>query len=115
MIADFPNPTIRDAVMKILSAIYESGLVDEVNVGHVLQIFGVELDPESPILSFNDPGWVQDYLRFQKMVPEDAKMEILHVGEGEDPAEVLKDYLTQMGIDSDLAESFEPVDRKKLH
>ena len=62
------QPAIRIAVMSILAAIYESGIVDEVDLADVLRLFGVHQPPNAPInrFSFNDEGWIDAYINFRE-------------------------------------------------
>lgn len=66
------DPTVLDAVIKILAAVYETGKVEEVNVGIILQLFGVipNKEQENGYLSFNDPGWIEEYMAFKAAAGE---------------------------------------------
>jgi len=59
------EPTVHHAIMKILSAIYETGMVDTVDMSDVLRLFGVPGDPDQvTVFSFNDPDWITAYDNF---------------------------------------------------
>jgi len=59
------EPTVHHAIMKILSAIYETRMVDTVDMADVLRLFGVPGDPDRvSVFSFNDPDWVRAYANF---------------------------------------------------
>lgn len=101
-----PNlePTVRKALVEILSSIYETGLVEEVDLGRVLQLFGMEY--QEVYMSFRDPGWVMEYMQYKEMIPEDAEnVQIIHVEEGDPMAEHIKDHLKTLGIDIDAMEA----------
>ena len=57
---------LRDALMTILAAVYETGMVEEVSLGDVMRIFGVTdtRDSESKF-SFRDAGWITAYTDFK--------------------------------------------------
>ena len=53
---DSLDPIIREAILKMLGAVYESGLLDQVDIRHVVRMFGG--DPDS--VSTNDADWIID-------------------------------------------------------
>lgn len=52
--------------MRILATLFESGLVDEVDLADVLQLFGIPAPDEhiNRVFSFSDPEWIEAYLDF---------------------------------------------------
>lgn len=59
------EPTVHHAIMKILAAIYETRMVDTVDMSDVLRLFGVPVDTDQvSVFSFNDPEWVTAYHNF---------------------------------------------------
>lgn len=63
---------VRFAIMSVLAALYESGLVEEVELGDVLRLFGVEPLKESSKFSFTDPGWIEAYIDFREHFPDES-------------------------------------------
>jgi len=61
------QPAIRFAIMSILAALYESGIVEEVDLSDVMRLFGVT-PPESVStkFSFSDEGWIEAYIEFRE-------------------------------------------------
>ena len=68
------EPTVRTAIMKILAAIYESGLLEEVDIRSALRLFGIPDDqmPDATgsinhwVINFNDPAFVDAYIQFKE-------------------------------------------------
>jgi len=69
------EPTVRTAIMKVLAAIYESGIIREVNMGVVMQLFGVPEGEQGPTedlwISLNDKEFIEEYIKLK-----DAEREI---------------------------------------
>ena len=111
------EPIVREAVMKILVAVYETGFVEEVNLRVVYDLFGVELEgDEDNIVSFTSKQWAEDYVRFTQGIDEDDDITVIHVEAGEPvPAEV-RAKLESIGVDVDKLESgemFEELDEQE--
>jgi len=61
------EPAIRNALMLILSAIYESGLVEEVDLRDVVRLFGVtDTGNVTSRFSFNESDWLEAYRDFNE-------------------------------------------------
>jgi len=64
------EPTVRTAIMKVLAAIYESGIVREVNMGVVMQLFGVPEGEQGPTedlwISLNDNEFIKEYIKLKE-------------------------------------------------
>lgn len=93
------EPIVRDAVMKILSAVYETGFVEEVNLGVVYALFGVNVEgEEDTIVDFSSDDWVRDYVKFTQGIPDDADFNVVRISADEDLPEVLRGHLQALGI-----------------
>ena len=103
------EPIVRDAVMKILAAIFETGFVKEVNLSVVYALFGVGTDAEDDItVDFTDPRWMEEYIRFSEDLPEDAEVFSIKL-DGNDEnvsvSEQLRSHLLEAGVpEDDIAE-----------
>lgn len=66
------QPAIRFAIMSILCTIYESGLVEVVDMADVMRLFGVR-SPASvdTAFSFDDQGWIEAYIDFRENAGEE--------------------------------------------
>jgi len=74
-VLDDLEPAVRTALMKILSAIYETGMVDAVQLGDVLRLFGVPKGAgDEAAFSFHDESWVEAYVEFKEQIGEDPYM-----------------------------------------
>jgi hypothetical protein len=71
---------VRVALMKILAALYESGLVEEVELVDVMRLFGVTQETNSSLqstrFSFSDEGWIAAYMDFIDSEAADDNQEI---------------------------------------
>ena len=123
----FLEPAIHAALMKILSALYESKLVEYVVLDDVLALFGVESDdPEGSgiVFTFDDPGWIQAYNSFKESgesptfmtIDEDELEEAIAEGMLDDAIEITNTQNTGLNPEDDL-ENWEPPqsDPKKSH
>ena len=124
----FLEPAIHAALMKILSALYESKLVEHVSLDDVLNLFGVENeDPEGSgvIFAFDDPGWVHAYNNFKDngdapmfmTIDEDELEQAIAEGNLDETLEEHKDnYNKGLNPEDDL-ENWEPPtsDPNKSH
>jgi len=105
------EPTVRVAILRILSALYESGMVDEVALGDVLRLFGVPDDfPNNSVVSgfsFDDPDWLAEYERFK----DEERKRIL--SEDNEMAEL--DDLDELIDSDDFAELGDLDSDRKIH
>jgi hypothetical protein len=105
------EPVVRHAIMSILSTLYESGIVEEVNMVDVLRLFGAEPvgtpNDEDVVFSFDDPGWVEAYIDFRKH--ENELMERLE--------DAIFDDAIIEELDAEDIEAFDPDlnPNRKLH
>lgn len=80
------QPALRFAIMSILCTVYESGIVDEVDISDVMRLFGVQ--PQEGFdtrFSFNDEGWVEAYLDFRENAGEELLAYAMDELDIEDP------------------------------
>ncbi len=71
------QPVIQFAIMSILSALYESGTVEEVNLADIMRLFGIQpSNDDIMIVSFSDQGWIESYIDFRETAfeQEDIKL-----------------------------------------
>jgi len=98
------EPTVRTAVMTILSGLYESGTVDKVDLRDVMRLFGVSPDtaPDDidPIFSFRDSEWVQSYLEFKEFINSDDRVTVVELDDSDASfIDTLKAQLEAKGFD----------------
>ena len=103
------QPAVYHAVMSILVILYETGLVDEVDMNLVMRLFGA-YPPEDPnfqnIISFKDEEWIKAYMSF---IEEYANPDDMYVS---DPLQVELDNFEQEEAD-DIDPDLSP--NRKLH
>ncbi len=89
------QPAIRFAIMSILSALYESGTVEEVDLVDIMRLFGIQpsADEEAKVVSFRDEGWIESYIDFreQEFDEEEALEREMEPGEDVDLARMPAD------------------------
>jgi len=104
------EPTVRIAILRILSALYESGMVEEVALGDVLRLFGVPDNfpgDKTTGFLFDDPDWITEYLAFK-----DAERErVRQYDEGLDEL----DELDELVDSDDFADSSDLDSDRKIH
>ena len=98
------EPAVHFALMQILSAVYESGIVDYVALGDVLRLLGAQPDEdenEAVVFSFDDPGWLRAYTDFKNnaVVPE-----VVIFDDGE---EITLDELNELAEDLGIEDMIE--------
>ena len=81
MMLDNLEPTLRTAIMRVLSAMYESQLIESVSVNAVLGLFGVSpvSEEQNIVLHFSDPSWVKEYENFNDI--SDQKFSAMFIDE----------------------------------
>lgn len=100
------EPIVHDAVMKILSAIYESGLVEKVDLSVVYELFGVKEDADDTVVDFSDPSWIEDYMRYKGGINDDAEMHVINI-DGSELNDEVKAQLRDMGLPEEAIEAIE--------
>ena len=78
------EPTIHDTLMRVLVALFESGLVEEVDLGVVYRLFGAPPEAvEGQVVNFGDPQWIKDYLQFTNPDGENLNVKVINMETGE--------------------------------
>jgi len=92
------EPVVHDAVMRILSTIYETGLVSEVSIASLYRMFGVEVEEkDNEIIDFASSDWMKDYILFNKPEDEDFEMKLIDMETGDvTHKKVSKEELAEM-------------------
>ena len=97
--------TAQDAVMKVLVATFETGLVTEVKLSVVCELLGVRIPPEDDVtIDFDDKHWMETYIRFTHGLDPDAEVISINMDEDGDIGEQLRAHLTEQGVDADSIE-----------
>ena len=107
------DDVVRHTLMKILSAIYESELVDRVDLGMVLQLFGITNDQdEDLILNFSDEEWIEEYTNF---ITGQNNITVFHLDElySESVEDIGKAIIEKLFEESE--DQIPPLPKKTLH
>lgn len=105
------QPAVYHAVMSILVILYETGLVQEVDMTVLMRLFGA-YPPDDPnfqnIISFRDDEWIKAYMSF---IEEYANPEDMYMP---DPTQTELEGIEQEELDEGI---FDPdlSPNRKLH
>ncbi len=86
------DPTVRYAIMSILASVFESGLVEQVDMADVMRLFGVEAPTDVATgFSFADEGWIEAYIDFRESSGVEMVAFVLDDDEGREDVEFKQD------------------------